>query len=427
MTPAPVARRPVRLFHLLPHTTARRAVLPAPKRAGSPQEMPLVKAPFAVTPLRGATLALALALTGCSTLDGSLSLGGDSKVDYRSQSAKTQPLDVPPDLSQLARDGRYQPQGGVVSAAAMRQPGGAAAAGTAAAPATPAVAPSAVGDVRLVRSGNARWLATAQPPEKVLPVLRAFWQERGFTLVVDDAQTGVLETDWAENRAKLPQDLVRRTLGRLIENLYDSGTRDRFRVRVERTAEGGSEIYLTHRGLEEIYVEAREGQTAWRPRAQDPDLEAEFLSRMMARLGGKTEDVQAAAKPGTGTAAAAAPAARPAAVATETSLTLAEGFDRAWRQVGLALDRSGFSVEDRDRSAGVYFVRYIDPKYAGKEEPNFFAKLFGGGAEAKPVRYRVLVKADGNTSRVSVQTSAGDAETGDAARQIIARLSDALK
>ncbi|MEK8050758.1 outer membrane protein assembly factor BamC [Ideonella sp. DXS22W] len=387
-----------------------------------------MKAPFAATPLRGATLALVMALAGCSTLDGSLSLGGDSKVDYRSQSAKTQPLDVPPDLSQLARDGRYQPQGGVVSAAAMRQPGAAPQAGTAAAPGNPSVAPSTVGDVRLVRQGQERWLVTTLPPEKVLPVLRSFWQERGFTLTVDDAQVGVLETDWAENRAKLPQDLLRRTLGRVIENLYDTGTRDRFRTRVERTAEGGSEVYLSHRGLEEVYLEAREGQTAWRPRAQDRDLEAEFLTRMMVRLGGKDDAAQvAAAKPAAGAAPLAAATAKPATAATETSLTLAEGFDRAWRQVGLALDRSGFSVEDRDRSAGVYFVRYIDPKFAGKEEPNFFAKLFGSAAEAKPVRYRVLVKSEGNATRVSVQTSAGDAETGDAARQIIARLSDALK
>lgn len=412
----------------LPRFIARRAVLAAPQRAASLQEICLVKALFAVTPLRGATLALALGLAGCSTLDGSLSLGGDNKVDYRSQSSKTQPLDVPPDLSQLARDGRYLPQGGVVSAAAMRQPGGAAPAGTAAAPGTPTVAPSAVGEVRLVRAGSERWLATAMPPEKVLPLLRAFWQERGFRLIVDDAQVGILETDWAENRAKLPQDLVRRTLGRLIENLYDTGTRDRFRVRVERTPDGGSEVYLSHRGLEEVYLEAREGQTAWRPRARDVDLEAEFLTRMMVRMGGKEEAAgvtTAAVAPKT---PVAAPAARaPVSAATETALTLAEGFDRAWRQVGLALDRSGFSVEDRDRSAGVYFVRYIDPKFAGKEEPNFFAKLFGGGADAKPVRYRVLVKSEGNASRVSVQTSAGEAETGDAARQIIARLSDALK
>ncbi|MDT7835235.1 outer membrane protein assembly factor BamC [Aquabacterium sp. OR-4] len=389
-----------------------------------------MNAPFAVTPLRCATLALAWALAGCSTLDGSLSLGGDNKVDYRSQSAKTQPLDIPPDLTQLARDGRYQPQGGVVSAAAMRQPAGTApAAGTTAAPGTPAVAPAAVGDVRLVRQGSERWLATGQAPEKVLPLLRSFWQERGFTLVVDDAQLGILETDWAENRAKLPQDLVRRTLGRVLENLYDTGTRDRFRVRIERSAEGGSEVYLTHRGLEEVYLEAREGQTAWRPRAQDRDLEAEFLNRMMLRLGGKDEATQvAAAKTAPATPAAPPAGARPAPSAgTETAITLPEGFDRAWRQVGLALDRSGFSVEDRDRSAGVYFVRYIDPKFAGREEPNFFAKLFGGGAEAKPVRYRVLVKSEGNASRVSVLTSAGEAETGDAARQIIARLSDALK
>ena len=35
--------------------------------------------------------------------------------------------------------------------------------------------------------------------------------------------------------------------------------------------------------------------------------------------------------------------------------------DRAWRRVG-ALDRVGFTVEDRDPLRRVYYVRYVDPE-----------------------------------------------------------------
>jgi outer membrane protein assembly factor BamC len=109
--------------------------------------------------------------------------------------------------------------------------------------------------------------------------------------------------------------------------------------------------------------------------------------------------------------------------ATGPQLTIDEPFDRAWRRVGLALDRGGFSVEDRDRSVGLFYVRYIDPKLAGIEEPNFFAKLFGAkGPDKTPVRYRVALKGEGGKTTVAVQSSAGEPETGDAAKAIVAQL-----
>ena len=363
-----------------------------------------------------------VALTGCSSLDGLMS--GD-KVDYRTRAAKTEPLDVPPDLTQLARDGRYQPQSGVVSASTLKQGGGAAAAPVAGS----VVAPAALGDMRIERQGNSRWLVSTLPPETLYPLLRSFWLERGFTLAEDNPQIGVMETSWAENRAKIPMDLVRSTIGRVFDNLYSTSERDRFRTRVERTGTGanaGSEVYISHRGMQEIYTNERKDQTIWQPRPTDPGLEAEFLSRLMVKLGSKDDSARAAVA-----AASPAPAkARTTAVSPATSATmdLDEGFDRAWRQVGLALDRSGFTVEDRDRAAGLYFVRYIDPRFAGKEEPNFFMKFFSSEKDnSRAQRLRVLVKAAGAKSQVSVQNSDGAADSGDVAKQIIARLTDELR
>ena len=370
--------------------------------------------------LRLSALALALALGGCTSMD---SLVSGEKVDYRSQSAKTQPLDVPPDLSQLARDGRYTPQAGVVSANAMRQPGGAA---PSAAAAPVPVAASSLGDMRIERNGKTRWLVSPMPPEQIYPLVRAFWLERGFVLSADSPELGVMETDWAENRAKLPSDLIRNTLGKLLDNLFSTGERDRFRTRIERSGTG-SEVFITHRGLEEVLVGQQKETSKWQAKPSDPQLEAEFLSRLMLRLGAKDE-------PAVRTAVANAPdqpaRARPAtgAASGPAVMELDEGFDRAWRQVGLALDRSGFTVEDRDRAAGLYFVRYIDPRLAGQEEPGFFAKLFGQGGDAKRLqRYRVVLKTTSDKTRVSVQTSDGTAEEGEAAKRIIGRLVEELR
>ncbi|NRF70058.1 outer membrane protein assembly factor BamC [Aquincola sp. S2] len=378
-----------------------------------------------VTPTRALALACALLLAGCSTVEEFFS--GD-KIDYRSQSKKTSALEVPPDLTQLARDGRYQPQSGSVSATAMQA---GAQAGAVTAPATAAtVAPSTLGDVRIVRDGNQRYLVTTQPPEKLWPELRAFWLERGFTLAVDNAQAGVMETEWAENRAKLPQDGVRALLGKVLDSLYSTSERDRFRTRVERNPAGGSEIYVAHRGLIEVYTNQQRDVTTWQPRPTDPLLEGEFLSRMMVKLGGAKDDASARTVVATATAAPAAPArARLLAGQPGAAMEVDEAFDRAWRRVGLALDRGGFTVEDRDRSAGVYFVRYVDPKLAGQEEPGFFAKLFGADKDQGKLlqRYRLSVKGAGEKTQVAVLNNQGAADGGDAAKQIVARLIDELK
>ena len=166
-------------------------------------------------PLRGLALVAALSLAGCSSLDSVLS--GD-KIDYRSGGTKTSGLEVPPDLTQLTRDSRYQQSQGAAVSAAAYQAGTPAAA--AASPATPSVAPQAVGDVRLERAGNERWLRTSQTPEQIWPQLQAFWKERGFILIQDTPAAGVMETDWAENRANLPQDFIRSAVGKVLDGIY---------------------------------------------------------------------------------------------------------------------------------------------------------------------------------------------------------------
>jgi outer membrane protein assembly factor BamC len=365
---------------------------------------------------------LLVALAGCSTVDNFLQ--GD-KVDYKSQSAKTSPLEVPPDLTQLQRDGRYAPAGGSVSASTY-QTGGATL--NPAAAAAVGVAPTTLGEMRVVREGNQRWLVVPMPAEQLWPQLREFWNERGFSLVIDNAQAGVMETDWAENRAKIPQDIVRRTIGRVVDSLYDTGERDRYRTRVERNG-NTSEVYISHRGMTEEYAGDRKERTVWTPRPADPGLEAEFLTRLMVKLG--TKETEARQVVATAASAPSTAPARARAVSGQPALQVDEGFDRAWRRVGLALDRSGFTVEDRDRAGGLYFVRYVDPKNAATAaEQGFFSKLFTFGKSdttGAPVRYRIAVKGEGDKTNVTVQNSQGTPEASDVAQRIVALLVDDLK
>ncbi|WP_409993844.1 outer membrane protein assembly factor BamC [Roseateles koreensis] len=376
-------------------------------------------------------LVSALAAAGCSSIDKVIS---SDKVDYRSGAKQTTGLDVPPDLTQLARDNRNPASGGVVSAAALQQSAAGKAASASMAPAANnTVALNAAGNIRLERDGNVRWLHTDLSPEQLWQPVKDFWTERGFELTTEQADVGLMETNWNENRAKLPQDIIRSTIGKVFDNLYSSGERDMFRTRVERNAKGGTDIYISHKGVQEVYTNQQKESTAWQARPSDPLLESEMLSRLMLKLGAKDEAAKAAL------VAASAPVAQVAAAGVDApknrsladvpdELQVAEGFERAWRRVGQSLDRHGFTVEDRDRKQGLFFLRYADPNQAGKDEPNFFQRLFskdeGGAAK---VRYRVAVKSEGERSTVSVLDDKGQKQTNEIAKRILNLLMDDLR
>ncbi len=359
---------------------------------------------------RIAPLALAaLLVSGCSVLQ-------EEKIDYKS-ARPGKSLEVPPDLSQLARDQRYQVPGAEVTASGFQnaQPVGNANTAT-----------NQVGQVRIERSGSARWLVVDQRPDQLWGPVKDFWQENGFVLVQDQEALGVMETDWAENRAKIPQDFIRSSIGRLFDSLYSSSERDRFRTRLERRADGGTEIYITHKGMMEVYTSNQKDQTVWQPRPSEPELETEFLRRMMVKLGASEAQAKAAVA-----TAPAAPATAVSVVGGVPTIALDDDFDRAWRRVGLALDRSGFTVEDRDRSQGVYFVRFVpaDAGPDGKAKPGFFGRLFGGGSDApaKPVQQRVNVRATGATTVVTVQDAKGQPLAGADAQRMLERVAASLK
>jgi outer membrane protein assembly factor BamC len=364
-------------------------------------------------------------LAGCVTED---SLTG--KVDYKSTGTLPS-LEVPPDLTSPARDNRYSvPDAGGKTAtysgyqAERRDQRN---------PATSALLPE-FDKLRVERAGTQRWLVVDEPPEKLWPVVKDFWQENGFLLRLELPEAGVMETDWAENRANLPQGGVRGLLGSFLDQIYSTSERDKFRTRLERVADGkGTEVYISHRGMQEVYTTSagdssrsnpNTGSTAWQPRPADPDLEAEFLRRLMVRLGAQEEK----AKQLIG-AAPPLPQAELKKVADGNDLLLlADPFDRAWRRVGLALDRVGFTVEDRDRQKGLYFVRYADPESEmALKDRGFFDRLFSSTPKPKPEQYRVQLQSAAQATELTILNKDGDADRSGTSRRILALLLEQLK
>lgn len=355
-----------------------------------------------------------IALTSLVLLSACASIMDGDKVNYKTEGGtKVVPLDIPPDLTQLTRDTRYAVPGGPITASTM---------GVRPAQAVATTAAKQVNDVRIERDGKQRWLVVNRSADVVWPIVQGFWKENGFEYVIEQQQLGLLETEWAENRAKIPQDFIRRSLGKVLDGLYSSGERDKFRTRIERNSTGGVDIFISHRGMSEEYKDQSKTGTIWAARPSDSELEAEFLSRLMVKLGVSAEQAK------TNITAQAVVANKTTLITRSdtTLLNIPDTFDVAWRRVGLALDRTGFTVEDRDRAQGVYFVRYVDT--ATKDDKGFFGKMFSSSkSETGPVKYRIAVRNSGTSTEVTVQNAAGATENSPVSQRILKLMADDLR
>lgn len=359
-------------------------------------------------------LMLSLAMSGCGMIES-------KKIDYKS-AGKLPTLDMPPDLTAPEGDNRYaipDAQGsGTATLSTYSQE-------RKAAPSSAQTLLPAQEKARIERAGTQRWLVVQATPQQVWPLIKDFWQETGFIVNLESPETGVIETDWAENRANIPQDAIRRTLGKVLDGLYSTAERDKFRTRIE-AGKDGTEIYISHRGMMEVYANEGKDKTMWQPRPADPELEAEMLRRLMLRFG--VEESRAVAQ----LAKQQTPEqARIIKEAGAPVLEMDENFDRAWRRVGLALDRVGFAVEDRDRSKGVYFVRYIDPGVdnASKRDEGVLAKFafWRSKKDQTSPQLQIGVNEAGGKSRVSVTGADGKPADASTQNRILNLLHNELK
>ncbi len=358
-----------------------------------------------------------LILAGC----GSMSLE-EKRVDYKSGAAKAPSLEIPPDLTAPGVQDQYAiPDGGETSASYSDfAKGGVAQQGTP----VSGVLPQSK-NVHMERSGTSRWLVVEEKPENVWPQIKAFWQENGFSIKSENMQAGIIETEWAENRAKIPQGGIRSVIGKVLDNLYSSGEKDMYRTRLERIKDGNTtEVYISHYGKEEV-LSADQSSSKWQSRPNDPGLEATMLQMLMAKLGGAAE-AQAQAGQAQGAFAestagmVAAPKLQTLANGSRTIL-MSEPFDKSWRKLGLALERAGLVVEDKDRGNGVYYLRVAE---ADKKQGVLDKLAFWRSADSKAMRYRVIVR-EGSTG-VEVAASNDEGASDPEAQRILDALYNQL-
>ncbi|WP_454825989.1 outer membrane protein assembly factor BamC [Paraburkholderia xenovorans] len=401
---------------------------------------------FAVMLMAGGLVA------GCGT-------SSPTKIDYKSDSKSKQvSLAVPPNMIDETADQRsLPPQGGETSLSTLQQ--------------VQAQAPSAnsvvvvpqVAGMHIQRDGTESWLVIDnRTPDQTWAQIRRFWQEQGFLLVVDQRDKGVMETDWNETHAQINDGLIRNTLSKAMGNSYVTSERNKYRTRLEAAPNGGTYVFISQKGMREALTGTNNDSSTWVPKPNDPGLEQEYLKRLQAALAladsrakpGGTQSAElspagAQTAPNAATAgaksAAAATAAQNVALSAQqpmpdadaanntsaqfssTELTLGEPYDRAWLRVGLALDRSNFTVDDRDLTRGLYFVRYVDPKDMTSAEQGFWSQVFHGKKEKVAKQYLVNVRAiTPDQTRVAVVNDKGAIDESPQAKQIMSLMVDQL-
>lgn len=362
------------------------------------------------------TTLIGLTLTGCQTLDDIVS---SEQVDYKS-TVRGAPLTLPPDLSQSQIHPTYSTHDGVASAAAYNK---ALDKANKANQSGVSVLPEQAG-IKILRSGDIRWLQVDRDAALVYADLIAFWSAEGFTINRDNPAAGVIETDWAENRAKIPGNFLRRALGSIIDVVSDSGERERFTTRLERVS-GKTEVFISHERMVETQMD-RDGTTfKWLPAKEDQGLNAAMLSRLMIYLGVEQSKAEQQVR-------------NPEVVRTtqhnanfidgENALGFNVARDDAYRRVGTALASSGFSIDKSDAASGTFVVRYLDTDTGEKRQgSNIFSRLFGDKGNLTPIPYTIRVSsASTGQSVISVLNEQGAVDRSDTARRILTVLQDRL-
>ena len=370
--------------------------------------------------------ALFSSLLACSSME---SISEGRGIDYKK--SRTAPaLEVPPDLTTTTIDDTMVVPDIDVNATASYSDYSSERTGTEARR-SENVLPTAE-KIEIARDGDKRWLVVQGNVEEMWDKVREFWLQMGFLMKMEDPRLGILETDWAENRSDIPEGPIRSFLKGALDALYSANTRDKYRTRIERGLKAGTtEIYITHRGAEEVLTGNQQGggpASEWKPRASDPELEAEMLNRLVSFMGieeKRARSMVAEARP----SVLRAKLVRNSAGAVQ--LIISDEFARAWRRTGIALDRIGFTVEDRNRSNGVYYVRYIDPdKDAGSEDSWLSSLAFWSDDDEKAKHgseFQISLRENGSETNVSILDKGGKQDDSATAQRILSLLHEQLK
>ncbi len=201
--------------------------------------------------------------------------------------------------------------------------------------------------VRIQKLGEDSWVLIAEAPGQVWPQVRSFLTSAGISVARIDARAGIIETGWVE--------------------LQEQPLASRFRVRIEQGVQRGtSEMHVLQ------MIQAGDVDN-WPATSDNPEQEAEMLQALAQYIANSAGTAPVSMVADQQIEATGKIALRESPDG-EAYIALQLPYDRAWASLGRALQKSTFEVTDRDRSAGMYYTRFMGPD--SQEEDGWFDWLW---------------------------------------------------
>ena len=349
----------------------------------------------------GAVLSCMTLLVACSSIP-------QSEIEYK-KSRSLPALEIPPDLITPANDEAAQ-------IPTLSRP----------ASDTSSTKATSETEIRVERDGGLRWLVIKGDMPQLQQRIRSFWQSHGFDVQEQDPRLNIMDTSWEENRGITKKSGISTFFRKAFDVFYSASTRDQFRVRLEPGTDARTtEIYLTHRGMEQII---NKETPLWQPRPTDPALEAEMLKRLALYLGTNEDNANVIKDDLTRAAPARASITQDAQGLS--LLVVTEDYANTWRRTGIALDHLGAKIEDQNRTLdakrGSYQFRIKDPSQANDQSKGWFSKLFSSDKD-KTQYFELRLLDQGKETHITVFDQAGTRDNSPAAQRLLTLLHEQLK
>lgn len=130
-----------------------------------------------------------------------------------------------------------------------------------------------------------RWINTGHSTDFVWQQVQQLVRQLGLEIDSQSPEAGLIETKWAENQADVPDGFIRGLIKRVASNLFGASSRDKFKIRLERDGDRVL-VFVTHYAMKDEATGNDDQFHRWVDSPSDPELEAEFIARLAARLGG---------------------------------------------------------------------------------------------------------------------------------------------
>jgi len=244
-------------------------------------------------------------------------------------------------------------------------------------------------EISVKKSGDRRWLVVSKSSDTVWNLARQFIKEQGLRIKEQNKLTGIIETDYSENKAVLPDEslnVIRAMFQKALQARYSLPTIDKFRFRIEPLGNDKTQVFLSMSSMREVVTDSGKDHqnTIWQDTDKDRIIETEMLYRLMVFLGG--EKAKAREKIIEAIDESKVVVNILEGIKGYTKLRFNLNSQDTWDNVSWALDELNVEIEDKDYKEKSFYIRV-----ARTADKGIFSSVFGDDAIRNT--YQLIVRS----------------------------------